>query len=316
MNVHMSKNKYVLPKEPGVYACVHIPSGAKYIGSAVDSMRSRERGHWSLLKKEEHHSRRWQSLYSSEGLGVFEFFVIEKGLPIDVRELEQEYIKAWVEKAGREMLLNESIYVFGTCEEGTRARMSDAQRRRHAEHPELAIASATRMCLLNEDPAFAAAHVERLRVRNADPVFLSSWTERTHKMHEDPIFAEAHAERMRKRHEDPVFAAGISKRMSQLYEDPTFLAGHLARLQVRNESPDFQANRVEHLLAVMSDPIKMADIVLKRNTTRAKNKDAISASLSASTSAFWADPVKKAEHMAKSAATRAKNKLLRAQAAE
>lgn len=70
---------YVRPeKRPamGIYAWVHVPTGARYVGSSAN-LGKRRAQHVNELNRGTHHSRAFQALWDRDGKGAFRFDVVE-----------------------------------------------------------------------------------------------------------------------------------------------------------------------------------------------------------------------------------------------
>ena len=65
-----------LPKRPGIYRIVHIPTGREYIGSAVN-LRVRLNDHFRYLRRRTHISRFLQSCFAKHGMKEFHIGILE-----------------------------------------------------------------------------------------------------------------------------------------------------------------------------------------------------------------------------------------------
>jgi group I intron endonuclease len=87
---------YALPPEntSGIYAIVHIATGRKYIGSAVDvAMRWRE--HQNALMRNQHHSIALQRAWNKRGRDAFGFRLLLTCRPQHLLFYEQRAIDTW-----------------------------------------------------------------------------------------------------------------------------------------------------------------------------------------------------------------------------
>jgi len=126
----------VLPSVSGIYAIVHLATGRRYVGSAVN-MRERTGVHRCMLRAGKHINARLQRAWNKYGEGAFSFEVLEEHQREQLLVAEQRHIDKKSEfnilpKAGshlgakrtlaaRARLREKQLGVFPTAE--TRAKM-------------------------------------------------------------------------------------------------------------------------------------------------------------------------------------------------
>ena len=76
----------------GIYTIRCIPTDKVYVGSSI-KIESRWRSHISLLKKNEHHSKKLQSEFNQYGLNAFSFTIVEELLDGDLFDAEYTWVK-------------------------------------------------------------------------------------------------------------------------------------------------------------------------------------------------------------------------------
>jgi len=81
----------VLPSVSGIYAIVHLATGRRYVGSAVN-IRRRVARHASALRAGKHWSRHLQAAWNRYSEKAFSFIVIELCGPGDLIRFEQHHI--------------------------------------------------------------------------------------------------------------------------------------------------------------------------------------------------------------------------------
>lgn len=77
----------------GIYAIINTLNNKMYIGS-TQTLRKRFRQHYTLLLRNQHHSKKLQNAVNKYGINVFKFTVLERCEPITdtLLLLEQKYI--------------------------------------------------------------------------------------------------------------------------------------------------------------------------------------------------------------------------------
>ena len=78
-------------KLSGIYAIVHIASGKRYVGSAID-LRARSDQHKRALSTQRHGNRLLQRAWNKYGEGAFQFVILEYCKTELLLEAEQRYI--------------------------------------------------------------------------------------------------------------------------------------------------------------------------------------------------------------------------------
>lgn len=74
----------------GIYEIVCLPTGRRYVGSAVD-LRVRKNLHWSQLKRGAHHSRFLQRAWKKYGPSNFRFSVLESVSQVEALTTREQH---------------------------------------------------------------------------------------------------------------------------------------------------------------------------------------------------------------------------------
>ena len=100
----------------GVYAIIHVRTGAAYIGSSVN-MTNRFTWHRHMLRRGEHRSLKLQALWDKTEEHEWVFAVIQFCRSLELRDCEEAWMKKWPGK-----LLNDRDVEWRHSQE-TRAKM-------------------------------------------------------------------------------------------------------------------------------------------------------------------------------------------------